>query len=86
MQIFPNVHEIKSLFGDRYIQQYLFVGDTVVLLDAGVIGTREAAIFPYREKIGIVPQRLAMVIAMHAYSDHHGGLKIYLPESRLFRH
>jgi glyoxylase-like metal-dependent hydrolase (beta-lactamase superfamily II) len=74
MQIFPHVYEIKSLFGDRYIQQYLFVGDTVVLLDAGVIGTPEATIFPYMEKIGVSPKRLAMVIAMHADSDHHGGL------------
>jgi len=74
MEIFPNVHEIKTLFGDRYIQQYLFVGETVVLLDAGVISTPESAIFPYMEKIGISPQKLSLVIAMHADGDHHGGL------------
>jgi len=74
MQIFPNVYEIKSLFGDRHIQQYLFVGDRVVLLDAGIIGTPNDAIFPYMEKIGVSPQRLSLVIAMHADSDHHGGL------------
>jgi len=74
MEVFPNVHEIKSLFGDRYIQQYLFVGERVVLLDAGVISTPESAIFPYMEKIGISPERLSMVIAMHADGDHHGGL------------
>jgi glyoxylase-like metal-dependent hydrolase (beta-lactamase superfamily II) len=74
MQIFPNVYEIKSVFGDRYLQQYLFVGDTVVLLDAGIIDTPEAAILPYMEKIGVSPRRLSMVIAMHADSDHHGGL------------
>jgi glyoxylase-like metal-dependent hydrolase (beta-lactamase superfamily II) len=74
MEIFPNVHEIRSTFGNRYILQYLFVGDTVVLLDAGIIGTPQSAIFPYMEKIGISPQRLSMVIAMHADGDHHGGL------------
>jgi glyoxylase-like metal-dependent hydrolase (beta-lactamase superfamily II) len=74
MQVFPNVYEIKSVFGDRYIQQYLFVGDRIILLDAGVIGTPREAIFPYLEKIGIPAQRLSMVIAMHADSDHHGGL------------
>jgi len=74
MEIFPNVHEIRSVFGDRYIQQYLFVGERVVLLDAGVIATPKAAIFPYLEKIGIAPNRLSMVIAMHADADHHGGL------------
>jgi glyoxylase-like metal-dependent hydrolase (beta-lactamase superfamily II) len=74
MQIFPNVYEIKSPFGDRVLQQYLFVGETVVLVDAGVIATPQEAIFPYMEKIGVSPSRLSMVIAMHADSDHHGGL------------
>lgn len=74
MEIFPNVHVIRSTFGNRYILQYLFVGDSVVLLDAGIIGTPQSAIFPYMEKIGISPQRLSMVIAMHADGDHHGGL------------
>jgi len=74
MQIFPNVYEIKSVFGDRYLQQYLFVGDMVVLVDAGIIGTPTEAIFPYMEKIGVSPSKLSMVIAMHADSDHHGGL------------
>ena len=74
MQIFPNVYEIKSLFGDRHIQQYLFVGEQIILLDAGVYGTPTDAIFPYLEKIGIPPQKLSMVIAMHADGDHHGGL------------
>lgn len=74
MQIFPNVYEIKSLFGDRHIQQYLFVGEQVILVDAGIIGTPNDAIFPYMEKIGISPGKLTMVIAMHSDSDHHGGL------------
>lgn len=74
MQIFPNVYEIKSLFGDRHIQQYLFVGEQVILVDAGIIGTPNDAIFPYMKKIGLSPSRLTMVIAMHSDSDHHGGL------------
>jgi len=67
MEIFPNIHEIRSVFGNRYIQQYVFVGERVVLLDAGVIATPEAAIFPYLEKIGIAPQRLSMVVAMRMF-------------------
>jgi len=74
MQIFPKTYEIKSRFGERYLQQYLFVGEKIVLLDAGIIGTPTEAIFPYMEEIGIAPQKLTLVIAMHADSDHHGGL------------
>jgi glyoxylase-like metal-dependent hydrolase (beta-lactamase superfamily II) len=82
MEIFPNVHEIRSVFGDRYIQQYLFVADRIVLLDAGVIATPEAAILPYLDKIGISPTRLSMVVAMHADADHHGGLPAIKDVSR----
>jgi glyoxylase-like metal-dependent hydrolase (beta-lactamase superfamily II) len=74
MEIFPNVHEIRSVFGNRWVKQYLFVGDIVVLLDAGVAKTPAESIFPYMEKIGISPARLAIVVAMHADADHHGGL------------
>lgn len=73
MEVLPGVHEIKSQLGDRYIQQYLFVGEQVILLDSGVFSTPESSIFPYLDKIGIAPSRLSVVIAMHADADHHGG-------------
>jgi glyoxylase-like metal-dependent hydrolase (beta-lactamase superfamily II) len=74
MQVLPGVHEIKSVFGNRYVQQYLLVGDTAVLLDAGVASTPNESIFPYLDKIGMPPRRIAITIAMHADADHHGGL------------
>ncbi len=74
MQIFPNVYEIKSVFGDRFVYQYLFLGDVAVLLDAGVASTPNAAIFPYMEKLGAAPSRLQLAVAMHADLDHHGGM------------
>ncbi|MBS1852730.1 MAG: MBL fold metallo-hydrolase [Acidobacteria bacterium] len=74
-QIFPNVYEIQSEFGNRYIQQYLFVGtEKVVLLDAGVAKTPDTSILPYLETLGISPKRISMVVAMHSDADHHGGL------------
>jgi glyoxylase-like metal-dependent hydrolase (beta-lactamase superfamily II) len=74
MQIFPNVYQIKSVFGNRYIYQYLFVGDAAILLDAGVADTPVTTIYPYLEKLGISPRQISMVIALHADVDHHGGL------------
>ncbi len=74
MQIFPNVYQIQSVFGNRYIYQYLFVGDTVVLLDAGIAATPNEVIYPYLEKLGLSPGRISLVIAMHADLDHHAGL------------
>jgi glyoxylase-like metal-dependent hydrolase (beta-lactamase superfamily II) len=74
MQIFPNVYEIASVFGNRWVKQYLFVGDMILLLDTGIVSTPSTAIFPYMEKIGLSPKRIGMVIALHADGDHHGGL------------
>ncbi|HVX65370.1 MAG TPA: MBL fold metallo-hydrolase [Bryobacteraceae bacterium] len=73
MQILPDVFEIASHFGNRWVKQYLLVGDTVVLLDTGVAATPAEAIFPYLEKIGVPPSRISLAIALHADSDHHGG-------------
>jgi glyoxylase-like metal-dependent hydrolase (beta-lactamase superfamily II) len=82
VEIFPNVHEIKSVFGNRYVQQYLFAGETVVLLDAGVVTSPVESIFPYMKSIGLRPERLSMVVAMHADADHHGGLPAIKDASR----
>ena len=73
MQIFPGIHEIRSVLGGRRLQQYLFVGESVVFVDAGVYQTPARVIFPYFETIGLSPQRLAMVIGMHADIDHQVG-------------
>lgn len=81
-EVLPNVHEIRSIFGDRYVQQYLLIGDTIVLLDAGVASTPESTIFPYLEKIGLSPEKIDITIAMHADADHHGGLPAIKRASR----
>jgi glyoxylase-like metal-dependent hydrolase (beta-lactamase superfamily II) len=75
MQIFPNVYEITSTFGDRWIKQYLLVGgDQTLLLDAGIAETPNEVILPYLEKIAVSPRRISMALALHADADHHGGL------------
>jgi glyoxylase-like metal-dependent hydrolase (beta-lactamase superfamily II) len=74
MEILPGIHEIRSVLGGRPLHQYLFVGESVVLVDAGVHQTPASVIFPYFETIGLSPRQLTMVIGMHADVDHHGGL------------
>lgn len=73
MQVYPGVHEIRSEFGGRRIHQHLFVGERVVLLDAGLASTPETTIFPYLETIGLSPKSLDLVVGMHPDVDHHGG-------------
>ncbi len=74
MELYPGVHQIHSLFGGRDLFQYLFVGDKIVLLDAGIAETPEAVIFPYLNDLGIKPQQLTLVVVTHADADHQGGI------------
>jgi glyoxylase-like metal-dependent hydrolase (beta-lactamase superfamily II) len=73
MEIFPNVHQISSRIADRHLHQYLFVGDSLILLDTGMHGTPKEVIVPYLKSCGLDPRRLTVAINTHADADHHGG-------------
>jgi glyoxylase-like metal-dependent hydrolase (beta-lactamase superfamily II) len=73
MELYPAVYRIQSLFGDRNLFQYLFVGENVVLVDTGVAATPEAAIFPYLDSLGLKPADLTLAIITHPDTDHQGG-------------
>jgi glyoxylase-like metal-dependent hydrolase (beta-lactamase superfamily II) len=73
MELYKGVHQISSLYGGRYLFQYLFVGDRVVLVDSGIAETPEKVIFPHMEQLGINPEQLAMLITTHPDMDHQGG-------------
>ena len=73
MELYPNVYQIKSLYGGRNLFQYLFVGDNVVLLDTGIATSPEKTIFPFFDKIKLRPDRLTLAVTTHADLDHQGG-------------
>ena len=73
MEIFPGVHQIRSSIADRYLFQYVFVGDNVVLLDTGFSTTPQEVILPFLAQIGIPADKLTFAINTHADADHHGG-------------
>ena len=57
MEIFPQVHQIRSCVADRHLFQYVFAGDNVVLLDTGFSTTPEDVILPFLSGIGIGPRQ-----------------------------
>ena len=86
VELYRNVFQIQSLYGGRNLFQYLFVGDKVILLDAGIATTPEQIIFPYLDRLKLKPQRLSMAITTHADADHQGGndaIKRIAPQSWL---
>lgn len=73
MELYPRVYQIQSLFGQRNLFQYLFVGDNTVLVDTGIATTPEQVVFPYMDSLQLRPQRLTLAITTHADMDHQGG-------------
>ncbi|MGH9325149.1 MAG: MBL fold metallo-hydrolase [Terriglobia bacterium] len=73
MELYKNVYQIQSLYGERNLFQYFFNGDQRVLLDTGIAETPEKAIFPYLERLKIRPEELRLAITTHADMDHQGG-------------
>jgi glyoxylase-like metal-dependent hydrolase (beta-lactamase superfamily II) len=73
MELYTGVYRIQSLFGDRNLFQYLFVGDNVVRVDTGIAVTPEKAIFPYMDSLKLKPERLRLALTTHPGIDHQGG-------------
>jgi glyoxylase-like metal-dependent hydrolase (beta-lactamase superfamily II) len=73
MELYRNVHQIRSLFGGRNLFQYLFLGENVVLVDTGIATTPEQVIFQYMDRLKLKPERLTLAITTHADLDHQGG-------------
>jgi glyoxylase-like metal-dependent hydrolase (beta-lactamase superfamily II) len=73
MELYPNVHQIGSLFGGRNLYQYLFVGRRVVLVDSGIADTPEKVILPHLDALRMRPGRLNLIITTHPDLDHQGG-------------
>ncbi len=74
MEILPGIHRIESDLGERFMCQYLLVGEErMVLVDTGLAGTPEAVIVPYLEGVGLSAQDVDEVIISHADVDHCGG-------------
>jgi glyoxylase-like metal-dependent hydrolase (beta-lactamase superfamily II) len=86
MELYPGAYRIQSLFGNRNLFQYLFVGENVVLLDTGIAATPENVIFPYLDSLELKPARLTLAITTHPDTDHQGGnsaIKRISPGTRL---
>lgn len=73
MKLYENVYQIHSLFRGRDLFQYLFVGENILLLEAGAAETPETTIFPYLEKLKVKPGDITLVVTTHPDIDHQGG-------------
>ena len=68
MEVAPGIHRIEGDLGERYVAQYLLVGEErTLLVDTGLRDMPRTVIAPYLD------DRLDAVLISHADVDHCGG-------------
>ena len=87
MEVAPGIHRIEGDLGERYVCQYLLVGDErTLLVDTGLRDMPEQVIAPYLATLGRSLADLDDVLISHADVDHCGGnraLRDAAPDARL---
>jgi glyoxylase-like metal-dependent hydrolase (beta-lactamase superfamily II) len=74
MEIAPGIHRIESSLGERFMAQYLLVGDARrLLVDTGMADTPAGRLRPYLASIGLELEAVDDVLISHADLDHSGG-------------
>jgi len=87
MEVAPQIHRIEGDLGERYVAQYLLVGDErTLLVDTGLRDMPAQVIAPALEHLGRSLADVDDVLITHADVDHCGGdraLRAAAPRARL---
>jgi glyoxylase-like metal-dependent hydrolase (beta-lactamase superfamily II) len=87
MEVAPGIHRIEGDLGERYVCQYLLLGEErALLVDTGLRDMPEQVIAPYMARLGRSVVDIDDVLISHADVDHCGGnraLRAAAPNARL---
>lgn len=87
MELVPGIHRIEGDLGERYVCQYLLVGEErTLLVDTGLRDMPAAVIAPYVATLDRSLEDIDDVLISHADVDHCGGnraLRAAAPRARL---
>jgi glyoxylase-like metal-dependent hydrolase (beta-lactamase superfamily II) len=87
MEVVPGIHRIEGDLGERYVCQYLLVGEErTLLVDTGLRDMPAEVIAPYLATLGRSLEDVDDVLISHADVDHCGGnatLRAAAPRVRL---
>jgi glyoxylase-like metal-dependent hydrolase (beta-lactamase superfamily II) len=87
MEVAPGIHRIEGDLGERYVCQYLLLGEErALLVDTGLRDMPEQVIGPYLAGLGRSLADVDDVLISHADVDHCGGnraLRAAAPGARL---
>ena len=87
MEVVPGIHRIEGDLGERYVCQYLLVGEErTLLVDTGLRDMPADVIAPYLATLDRSLEDVDDVLISHADVDHCGGnatLRAAVPRARL---
>jgi glyoxylase-like metal-dependent hydrolase (beta-lactamase superfamily II) len=87
MEVAPGIHRIEGDLGERYVCQYLLVGEErTLLVDTGLRDMPAEVIAPYLATLNLSLADVDDVLISHADVDHCGGdraLRAAAPHARL---
>jgi len=87
MEVAPGIHRIEGDLGERYVCQYLLVGEErSLLVDTGLRDMPSEVIAPYVAGLGLWLADIDDVLISHADVDHCGGNRAFralAPRARL---
>jgi glyoxylase-like metal-dependent hydrolase (beta-lactamase superfamily II) len=87
MEVAPGIHRIEADLGERFVCQYLLVGEErSLLVDTGLRNMPQDVIAPHLERLGRGLADIDDVLVSHADVDHCGGnasLRAAAPRARL---
>src|SRR5512133_777044 len=87
MEVAPGIHRIEGDLGERYVCQYLLVGEErTLLVDTGLRDMPASVIAPHLATLGRSLTDVDDVLISHADVDHCGGnrsLRALAPRARL---
>jgi glyoxylase-like metal-dependent hydrolase (beta-lactamase superfamily II) len=87
MEVVPGIHRIEGDLGERYVCQYLLVGEErTLLVDTGLRDMPAEVIAPYMATLDRSLEDIDDVLISHADVDHCGGnraLRAAAPRARL---
>jgi glyoxylase-like metal-dependent hydrolase (beta-lactamase superfamily II) len=85
MEIAPGIHRVEGDLGERYVCQYVLIGEErTLLVDTGLRDMPKTVIAPYLATLG---RELTDVVISHADVDHCGGnraLRAIAPQARFY--
>ncbi|MQY11759.1 Hydroxyacylglutathione hydrolase [Streptomyces sp. RB5] len=88
-QLADGVYAIEAQFEDVPMQVYVIVGDSVAVIDPGVVTTPEHQLAAGLKELGLSLAQVDTVLVTHGHHDHFGGngvMKAHNPNLRVLAH